>query len=58
MAKYLAIFEDRNGEIVTTIKFSTDTIVKAKKLAQMQKRWQPEIQEAKGVKVTVKRIKE
>lgn len=55
--EYLAIYEDRNKEVVSTAYFDAPTIVKARAFAQSHKRHTPEIKKAKGVKVTVKRVK-
>jgi regulator of RNase E activity RraA len=56
MKKYLVIFEDRNGTVVSNFEIKAENIQKAKDIAQFHKRRTPEVQEAKGVKTTVKRL--
>jgi len=58
MPKYIAIYEDKNAEIVSTAYFNADNISKAKASAQMHKRRTPEIVKAKGVKTMVRRMKD
>jgi hypothetical protein len=57
MNKYVAIYEDRNGEIVSIAEFKGENIKEAKTWAQLHKSRTPEIQKAKGVKTTVRRKK-
>lgn len=57
MAKYLAFYEDRSGEIISTAYFNGSNITDAKAHAQAHKRHTPEIIRAKGVKTTVRRVK-
>lgn len=55
MSKYLAIYENRNSEIVSTATFEAPNIKKAKEFAQLHKNRTREIYTEKGVKTTVRK---